>query len=127
MHEPKAYSYAVVRIVPRVDRDEFINAGVILFSQEHRFLAAEVHLNEARLLALAPDADVTAIGRHLDAIPRICAGDPDAGPIARIPQKDRFHWLTAPRSTTLQISPIRTGLSTNPAHTLQHLAQDLVH
>jgi hypothetical protein len=126
VHEPKAYSYAVVRVVPRVDRDEFINAGVILFSQELRFLGAEIRLNEARLRALAPDADITTIQRHLHAIPRICTGDPGAGPIANIPQKDRFHWLTAPRSTTIQISPIRTGLSTDPLRTLKHLAQDLV-
>lgn len=126
MHEPKAYSYAVVRVVPRVDRDEFINAGVILFSQEHRFLAAAVHLNEDRLRALAPDADTAAIRRHLEAIPRICAGDLTAGPIARTPQKDRFHWLTAPRSTMIQISPIRTGLTADASETLRHLAEDLV-
>jgi hypothetical protein len=126
VHEPKAYSYAVVRVVPRVDRDEFINAGVILFSQEHRFLGAEIRLNEERLLALAPDADTSAIRRHLNAIPRICAGDSSAGAIAAIPAKDRFHWLTAPRSTMIQISPVRTGLSTDMVHTLRHLAEDLV-
>ena len=126
MHEAKAYSYAVLRVVPRVERDEFLNAGVILFSQEHRFLGALTHLEEARLRAFAPEADVTVLQRHLEAVPRICAGDPKAGPIARLPQKDRFHWLTAPRSTMLQISPIRTGLSVDPALTLQHLLTELV-
>ncbi len=126
MREAKAYSYAVLRVVPRVDRDEFINAGVILFSQEYKYLAAWVQLDEARLRALAPHADVSAITRHLGVVPRICAGDPEAGPIATLPQKDRFHWLTAPRSTTIQISPIRTGITADPAQTLEHLAQDLV-
>ena len=126
MPERRAYSYAVVRVVPRVDRDEFINAGVILFSQEHRYLGATVQLHEGRLRALAPEADVTAIRRHIQAIARIAAGDADAGPIARLPQKDRFHWLTAPRSTMIQISPIRTGITEDPEGVLEHLVRDLV-
>ncbi len=126
MREAKAYSYAVFRVVPRVDRDEFINAGVILFSQEHRYLGAWVHLDEARLRALAPDADISAISRHLDVVPRICAGEAGAGPIATLSQKDRFHWLTAPRSTMIQISPIRTGITAEPAQALEHLAHELV-
>lgn len=126
MHDAKAYSYAIIRVVPRVDRDEFINAGVILFSQEYRYLGATVRISEDRLQALAPEVDAATILRHLQVIPRICSGDPAAGPIARLPQKDRFHWLTAPRSTTIQISPIRTGISENPAQALEHLTEDLV-
>lgn len=126
MPEPKAYSYAVLRVVPRVDRDEFINAGVILFSQERRYLEARISLNEARLHALWPEADISTIRRHLEAIPRICAGAPDAGPIAKLPQKDRFHWLTAPRSTMIQISPIRTGITHHPEEVLAHLANNLI-
>lgn len=126
MHEAKAYSYAVMRVVPRVDRDEFINAGVILFSQEHRYLGAMVHLDVSRLRALSPTADVATIGRHLQTVPRICSGHPEAGPIARLPLKDRFHWLTAPRSTIIQISPIRTGLTATPDQTLAHLGRELV-
>ncbi len=126
MPEPKAYSYAVLRVVPRVDRDEFINAGVILFSQELRWLGARVHLDEVRLCALAPEADAVAIRRHLDVVPRICAGDAGAGPIARLPVKDRFHWLTAPRSTMIQVSPIRTGITAEPERVLDGLVQDLV-
>lgn len=126
MPESKAYSYAVLRVVPRVDRDEFINAGVILFSQELRYLNARVHLDQARLRALSPDADVDTIWRHLEAVPRICAGETAAGPIARMPQKDRFHWLTAPRSTMIQVSPIRTGITAEPERVLDQLLEDMV-
>ena len=126
MRAAKAYSYAVIRVVPRVERDEFINAGVVLFSQEHRYLGASVSLDEARLRALAPDADLSAIRRHLEAIPRICSGAANGGVIAKLPLKDRFHWLTAPRSTMIQISPIRTGITAEPEQTLEHLAKELV-
>lgn len=126
MPEPKAYSYAVLRVVPRVDRDEFINAGVIVFSQELRYLGALVHLNEVRLRALAPEADAATLRRHLETVPRICAGEANGGPIARLPLKDRFHWLTAPRSTMIQVSPIRTGISAEPERVLEHLTLDLV-
>ncbi|HLI75799.1 MAG TPA: DUF3037 domain-containing protein [Acidobacteriaceae bacterium] len=126
MPEPKAYSYAVLRVVPRVDRDEFMNAGVILFSQELRYLGARVHLDEGRLSALAPGVDAAAIRRHLEAVPRVCVGDAGAGPIARLPMKDRFHWLTAPRSTMIQVSPIRTGITAEPERALEALIEDLV-
>ncbi len=122
----RAYSYAALRVVPRVERDEFLNAGVILFSAEFRFLEARVHLDPQRLQTLWPDIDLGTISRHLGAVPRICAGDLDAGAIARLSQKERFHWLTAPRSTTLQISPVRSGLTENPAATLIHLMRELV-
>ncbi len=126
MHEAKGYSYAVVRVVPRVERDEFVNAGVIVFSPERRFLDARVRLNEERVCALWPEADLATLRRHLEAIPRICAGDAEAGPIARLTQKERFHWLTSPRSTMIQISPIRTGIAPDPGKVLDHLANDLI-
>ncbi len=126
MREPTAFDYAVVRVVPRVDRDEFVNAGVIVFAPQERFLEARTHLDEARVRALWPTADVEQIRRHLEAIPRIAAGDPAAGPIARLSQSARFHWLTSPRSTMIQISPVRTGLSSEPEKLLDHLAQELV-
>ena len=126
MSEAKAYSYAVVRAVPRVERDEFVNVGVIVFCQELRFLAARVSGNERRILALWPEADLQTIWRHIDAIPRICAGDPGAGPIAMLSQKERFHWLTAPRSTIIQVSPVRIGLTRDPEATLVSLERDLV-
>ena len=105
------YEYAVVRVVPRVDRDEFINAGVIVFAKQQRFLVARVDVNDRRLRALWPDVDVAKVRQHLHAIEKICAGDATAGPIARMSQSERFHWLTTPRSTVIQTSPIRTGLT----------------
>lgn len=126
MSEPTAFDYAIVRVVPRVERDEFVNAGVIIFSPQKRFLDARTYLNEARLKALWPSIDLDQVRRHLEAIPRIAAGDPSAGPIARLSQSQRFHWLTAPRSTVIQISPVRTGLSSEPAKMLDHLARELV-
>ena len=126
VEEPKAYSYAVVRVVPRVDRDEFVNAGVIVFSPERRFLEARVRLNEDRMRALWPTADLRTVRRHLHAIPRICAGEAEAGPIARLTQTERFHWLTAPRSTVVQISPVRTGLTAEPGGVLERLLGEYV-
>lgn len=105
------YEYAVVRVVPRVERDEFVNAGVIVFAKQQRVLEARVDLNESRLRALWPEVDVATVRQHLNAIKRICVGDPDAGPIARLSQSERFHWLTTPRSTVIQTSPVRAGLS----------------
>lgn len=126
MPEQTAFDYAVVRVVPRVDRDEFVNAGVIIFAPQKRFLAARVHLDEERLLALWPRVDLDQIRRHLEAIPRIAAGEADAGPIAALSQSARFHWLTSPRSTVIQISPVRTGLSAKPETLLDHLTKELV-
>ena len=121
-----SYDYAVVRVVPRVDREEFINAGVILFSRTRQFLAACVDLDENRLRALAPGVDVDLVRRHLDAIPRICAGEEDAGPIALLSPSERFQWLVSPRSTMIQISPVHGGVCDDPAARLDALFQQLV-
>jgi len=126
MPAPASYDYAVVRVVPRVDREEFINAGVILFSKARHFLAARVEVNEDRLRSLAPAVDVVLVRRHLEAIPRICAGEEDAGPIAQLSQSERFQWLVAPRSTMIQISPVHGGLCDDPAARLEELFQWLV-
>jgi hypothetical protein len=126
MPAPAAYDYAVVRVVPRVDREEFINAGVILFSKARHFLAAGVEVDEDRLRSLAPAVDVDLVRRHLDAIPRICAGEDDAGPIALLSQSERFQWLVAPRSTMIQVSPVHGGLCDDPAVRLDELFQWLV-
>ena len=126
MEGAKGYSYAVLRLVPRVEREEFVNAGVILFAQEQRFLGARVQLPRERVLALAPEADLATLERHLQAVPRVCAGESEGGPIALLPLKERFHWLTAPRSTMVQISPIRTGIALDPAPVLEHLFRVLV-
>jgi hypothetical protein len=100
----------VVRVVPRVERGEFINAGVVVFCLERRFLEARVVVDEPRLKALWPEIDVELVRRHLEAIPKVAAGDVSAGPIARLSQRERFHWLVSPRSTIIQVSPVHTGL-----------------
>jgi hypothetical protein len=113
-------------VVPRVDREEFINAGVILFAKSRHFLAACVDVDEARLRALAPALDMDVVRRHLDAIPCICAGDDTAGPIARLSQSERFHWLVSPRSTIIQVSPVHGGVCDDPAARLKALFLQLV-
>ncbi len=120
------FEYAVVRVVPRVDRGEFINVGVILFCRTRRFLDARVHLDPARLAALAPGLDVVAVRAHLDLIPRVCAGDHGAGPIARLSQAERFHWLVAPQSTIVQPSPVHSGLCDDPTAALERLLKTMV-
>ncbi|HVG62462.1 MAG TPA: DUF3037 domain-containing protein [Hyalangium sp.] len=121
-----SFDYAIVRVVPRVERGECINAGVILFCLTQRFLAAKVELDERRLLALAPDVDLELVRGHLEAIPRICAGGKAAGPIGQLPQKERWHWLVAPRSTIIQTSPVHSGLCENPAQALERLMDQMV-
>ena len=105
-----SFDYAVLRVVPRVDRQEFINAGVIVLCRERRFLAARVLADDVRLLALWPGLSLNEVQQHVHAVTRICAGDPAAGPIARLSESERFHWLTAPRSTIMQTSQVHTGL-----------------
>lgn len=123
---PDAFAYAVLRVVPHVERGERLNAGVVVFARTRRFLAARVRLDSERLRALAPDADVEAIQRHLDARVRIAAGEDDAGPIAALDQSERFNWLVAPSSTVIQPSAVHTGLCEEPADTLERLFAELV-
>ena len=120
------FQYAVIRVVPRVERGECLNAGVVLLCRPKRFLAARVALDEARLRALAPDVDPATIETHLAAIERVAAGDATAGPIARLGQGERFHWLVAPSSTVIQPSEVHTGLCEDPAAELNHLFDRLV-
>jgi len=122
---PISFDYAVVRVVPRPDLEEFINAGVIVFSAERKYLEAWVQVNEVRLRALWPDIDVDLVRQHLEAIPRVTAGDPSAGPIAGLSQSQRFHWLVAPRSTIIQISPVHSGVCEQPDRVLENLARRL--
>ena len=110
MHVPASFDYAILRVVPRVERQEFINAGVVVHCREKKYLAARIHLDEARLKSLWPGVDVQLVKEHLDAVMRICAGDPAAGPVAQLSQSERFHWLVSPRSTILQPSPVHTGV-----------------
>jgi hypothetical protein len=123
---PSPFQYAVVRVVPDVERGEFVNAGVIVFCRPRRFLAARMALDEGRLRALSPGVDLRAVRAHLDAVERIAAGDPTAGPIAALPPSERFHWLVAPASTMIQPSPVHTGLSDDPAGELDRLLHRLV-
>ena len=121
-----SFDYAIVRVVPRVERQEFLNAGVILFCLERDFLKAKVAVDEPRLRALWPEVDVDLVRHHLEAIPKICAGLPEAGPIARLSLRERFHWLVAPRSTIIQVSPVHTGLCAAPELAVDEIFQKMV-
>jgi hypothetical protein len=121
-----SFDYAVVRVVPRVDREEFVNAGIVLFCLERDFLAAKVELDRERLRALDPAVDLKVVEEHLAAIPRVAAGGPGSGPIGKLTARERFHWLVAPRSTIVQISPVHSGLCDDPARALEHLVERMV-
>ncbi len=123
---PSTYDYAVIRVVPRVDREEFVNAGVILACQEAGFLDARIELDAARVLALDPSADLAMIAEHLAAIPAICAGGKRAGALGALSRRERFDWLTAPRSALIQTSPVHTGRCSDPAGALEALMQTMV-
>jgi hypothetical protein len=125
--EPRSqFQYAIVRVVPRVERGECLNAGVVMLCRPRRFLAAKVGLDVARLRAVTPDADPATILPHLAAIERIAAGDPSAGPLAQLTAAERFHWLVAPSSTVIQPSEVHTGLCEDPAAELERLFERLV-
>ncbi len=126
MRPASTYDYAVVRVVPRVDRGEFVNAGVIVVCAQQGWLQAHIELDEARLLALDPDADVQALRDALDAIPRVCAGGAAAGALGRLSLRERFDWLVAPRSTAVQTSPVHSGRCSDLGATLEHLLDRLV-
>jgi len=123
---PCSFEYAIVRVVPHVEREEFVNAGVILFCDARDFLGARIELDEARLLALSPRANVALVRRHLDAIPRICEGGPSAGPIGQLPLRERWNWLVAPRSTIVQTSAPHPGLVDAPEELLERLLDSVV-
>jgi hypothetical protein len=120
------FQYAILRVVPDVERGECLNAGVVLFSRRHAFLGARTELDEARLAALDPDCDPVAVRAHLDVLERVASGAADGGPIAALDASERFHWLTAPSSTIVQASPVHTGLTSDPAAELDHLFERLV-
>jgi hypothetical protein len=123
---PKAFAYAIVRVVPRVERGERFNTGVVLYCRQRDFLGALVALDEARLAALSPDVLPEDVRAHLEALVRVAAGDSHAGAIAALPQSERFGWLVAPSSTIIQASEVHTGLCEDPAQTLEDLFVKLV-
>ena len=123
MPAPHVYDYAIIRVVPSVEREEFVNAGVILYCRPARYLAAQVALDCERLKALAPACDLEAVKEHLAIIPRMCAGE---GPIAQLGQAETYHWLVAPHSTVIQCSPVHSGVTDDLPGTLERLMQTMV-
>ena len=126
MPEPSTYDYAVIRVVPRVEREEFVNVGVIVSCPQRGFLDCRIELDEARLRALWPEVDVDLVRRHLASIPAICRGGEEAGPIGKLPARERFRWLIAARSTIIQASPAHTGRCTDPPALMEHLLATMV-
>lgn len=124
--QEQLYDYAVVRVVPRVEREEFVNAGVILSCPVRKFLEARIELDEERLLALDPSVELEVVRSHLATIPVICRGGGGAGPIGRLSQRERFHWLVAPRSTIIQTSQVHTGRCGDPESALERLMDRMV-
>lgn len=123
---PTSYDYAVIRVVPRVEREEFVNVGIIVSCPSHDFLEARIELDPQRIAAFDPTLDLEAIRKHLAAIPIICKGGPDAGPIGRLAPRERFHWLVAPRSAVIQTSPAHSGRCDDPAALIEHLLDTMV-
>jgi hypothetical protein len=123
---PSPFEYALLRVVPRVERGEFVNAGVVLYCQEKRFLEAAIDLDPERLRLLDPRLDAETVRAHLEAARRVCAGGPGAGPIGLLPPVQRFGWLVAPRSTVVQPGPVHTGLAEDPREALDHLLETMV-
>jgi Protein of unknown function (DUF3037) len=126
MRDHSTYDYAIIRVVPKVEREEFVNVGVIVSCPARKFLEARIELDERRLLALDPTLDIETIRAHLATIPAICAGGEQAGPIGKLSQRERFHWLVAPRSTIIQTSPVHTGSCKDPSALLERLLDTMV-
>lgn len=126
MHDHCSYDYAIVRVVPRVEREEFINIGVIVSCPALDFLEARIEIDAARLKIFDPGLDLESVGKHADSIVLICRGGPAAGPIGKLSQRERFHWLVAPRSTIIQVSAAHSGRCRYPAAVLEHLLDTMV-
>ena len=126
MRERFVFDYAIVRVVPRVERGEFLNAGVILFCSTRAYLNARIGLDRERLRALDPSIDIGAVENYLDAIPKVCAGGGEAGSIGSLSQRERFHWLVAPRSTVIQTSQVHSGVHEDLDRALDQLFDRLV-
>ena len=126
MRAEYTYDYAIIRVVPRVDRGEQINVGVILSCADSDFLDARIELDEALLRAIDPAIDLAAVRANLDVIPAVCRGGAPAGAIGELPARARFRWLVAPRSTIIQPSPVHTGRTSDPEACLEHLMERIV-
>lgn len=126
MPENLLFEYAVIRIVPHVEREEFINVGVVLYCSAKKFLNTRVRLNESRVVSFCESIDIDEIRAYIDSFEKICAGGPDSGPIGKLPVAERFRWLTASRSTVLQTSAVHPGLCTNPSEMLDRLFEQMV-
>ena len=126
MQDRHLFEYAVIRVVPRVEREEFLNIGIVLFCMKQQFLKTKYMLDEERLTAFSGELDINELKDHLNAFERICAGDPDGGAIAKLDAASRFRWLTATRSTILQTSKVHPGLSGDAEKTINKLYQQLV-
>jgi hypothetical protein len=124
--ELSSFDYAVLRVVPSAERAEFVNAGVVMHCPEQAFLECRVLVDEERLRMLWPEMDIAVVREHLEAFPKVAAGDAGAGPIARLSRRERFHWLVAPRSTVIQVSPVHSGMCVAPAGTMAELFRRLV-
>jgi DUF3037 family protein len=124
--ERSSFDYAVVRVVPRVEREEFVNAGVILFCLQRDFLAARVELDRDRLRTLFQGVDLELVDEHLAALVRVAEGGEDSGPIGRLSQRERFHWLVAPRSTVIQVGPVHSGVCEDPSRELEKVLERMV-
>ena len=126
MRETSSYDYAVIRVVPCVERGEYLNVGIILYCPTRRFLGALVHLDQERLYVLAPQLDFSALQEQLEHLVRVCEGKKNSGPVGHLSQSERFHWLVAPRSTIIQTSPVHAGISNDPEEASQGLLKKLV-
>ena len=126
MQEMYLFEYTVLRIVPKVEREEFLNAGVVLYCPKRKFLEVMYHLNGEKIKAFACELDIPEIGQYLQAFEKICAGTKDSGPIGKLPIAERFRWLTATRSTVLQSSKVHPGFCDDPGETLDSLYRQLV-
>lgn len=126
MPEPSSFDYSIIRVVPRVERGERINAGIVLYCRARDFLGAGVALDRSRLSALAPELDADLVEAHLRSVQQICEGGKDSGPIGQLSQAERFHWLVSPRSTVIQLSQVHSGLCDDPQLALEHLIETLV-
>ncbi len=126
MHDLRTYDYAIVRVVPRVERGEFVNAGIIMSCDIERVLEASIELDEAALLALDAGVDLELVRSTLATIPAICLGGADAGPIGKLSARERFHWLVSPKSTIVQTSPVHTGQCSDLRAALEHLMNRMI-